>query len=180
VENVTDSSLLSNVSLGAVDEAIASAIRLLRFPPRLEATFEQETGPQKCRQLIVRAYIGIILFDLFAIADWYKGPGIFSNSICLRLGVFTPIALALTLTLSRSPPPFIRESFMCLGGGVLSLATLFYLMTSNGGHPTATLHLSIIMIFFFLTVVQRIQFWYLVPTFLSFLAMYSFALATIL
>jgi hypothetical protein len=132
VENVTDSSLLSNASLGAVDEAIASEIRLLRFPPRLEATFEQETGPQKCRQLIVRNYIGIILFDLFAITDWHKGPGIFSNSICLRLGVFTPIALALTITLYRSPPPFIRESFMCLTVGVLS-ETLFYLMTSNGG-----------------------------------------------
>jgi diguanylate cyclase (GGDEF)-like protein len=171
--------MLSKFSLGTVDEAIASGIRLLRFPPSLEAAFEDETGTRRCRHLIVRAYIGIIVFDLFAITDWYKGPSIFTSSVWLRLGLFTPIALALTLTLYRSPRPFIRESFMCLGGGILPTAIIFYHMTLSGGRPTETLHLSLIVIILFLTIVQRIRFWYLALIFPGFLAIYAFALATI-
>jgi diguanylate cyclase (GGDEF)-like protein len=176
---VTDTSLPGNTDLAVVDDAIASGIRLLRFPSSLEAAFEDETGPQRCRQLISRAYIGIIVYDLFAIADWWATPDLFVTALWVRLGFFTPIALALTLVLYRTPPVFIRESITCLGGGILATVTIFYLMIVSGSHPEATLHQSIILVVLFLTVVQRIRFWYLAPACLTFLAIHALALAII-
>jgi diguanylate cyclase (GGDEF)-like protein len=175
---VTETSLLNSVNLSAVDEAIASGLRLLRFPSSLEATFERETGAQRCRQLIGRAYIGIIVYDFFLIADWLATPELFKIAAWVRLGFFTPLALLLTFLLYRSPSAFFRESIMCIGSGLLSSATIFYLMSASGGHPQATLHQSIILVVLFLTVVQRIRFWYLLPTCLSFLVFHAFALAT--
>jgi diguanylate cyclase (GGDEF)-like protein len=175
---VTETSLLDSVNLNAIDEALASGLRLLTFPPGLEATFERETGAQRCRQLIGRAFIGILVYDLFLIADWLATPELFTIAMWVRLGFFTPLALLLTFLLYRSPSAFFRESIMCIGGGLLSTATIFYLMSASGGHPQPTLHESIILVVLFLTVVQRIRFWYLLPTCLSFLVLHALALAT--
>jgi hypothetical protein len=97
--NAADISLPVGVDLEAVQEAIVSRNWLLRFPPRLEAMFEHDTGPQRCRELIIRAYIGIIIYDLFAIADWWATPELFSTALGVRLVFFTPLALVMTVVL---------------------------------------------------------------------------------
>ena len=150
---------------------------LLGFPPKLEVLFERETGKQRCHELIVRAYIGIIIYDLFAIADWWATPELFSTALWVRLVFFTPLALVLTSVLYLSPPVFIRESVMCIGGGALATVTILYLMAVSGDEPQATLHQSMILVVLFLTVVQRIRFLYLAPTCLAFLALHAFSLA---
>jgi diguanylate cyclase (GGDEF)-like protein len=163
--------------LKAIDDAIGARNRLLRFPPKLEAIFERDTGPQRCRELIVRAYIGIVIYDLFAFADWWATPQLFWTALWLRLAFFTPVALVLTATLYAYPRAFFRESIMCIGGGAIAVATIVYLMAVSGKAPQATLHESMTLVILFLTVVQRIRFSYLAPTCLGFLAVHVFALA---
>jgi diguanylate cyclase (GGDEF)-like protein len=177
-EFVTDTSLLDSIDLSTIDGAIASKTRLLTFPPRLEAMFEGETGRQRCRELITRAYIGIVVYDLFAFADWWATPKLLSTFLFVRLAFFTPLALLMTATLYWSPPAFIRECAMCIGGGALTIATIIYLMAVSGDSLQATLHQSIVLVVLFMTVVQRIRFWYLIPTCLTVLAVHGFALAT--
>jgi diguanylate cyclase (GGDEF)-like protein len=177
-EFVTDTSLLDSIDLSTIDRAIASEARRLTFSPRLEAIFESETGPQRRRELISRAYVGIAVYDLFAFADWWATPKLLSTFLFVRLVVFTPLALLMTSTLYLSPSALIRESVMCVGGGLLSIATIIYLMAVSGDSLQATLHQSIVLVVLFMTVVQRIRFWHLIPTCLAFLAVHAFALAT--
>jgi diguanylate cyclase (GGDEF)-like protein len=173
---VADMSLPEGTDLEAVEEAIVSRNWLLRFSPKLEALFEHDTGRQRCRELIIRAYIGIIIYDLFAIADWWATPELFSTALWVRLIFFTPLALALISVLYTSPPVFLRESLMCIGGGGLATVTILYLMAMSVPVPQATLHQSMILVVLFLTVVQRIRFLYLAPTCLAFLAVHAFSL----
>jgi diguanylate cyclase (GGDEF)-like protein len=163
--------------LKAVNDAIKAKKWLLPFPPKLEAIFERDTGPQRCRDLIVRAYIGIFIYDLFAFADWWATPELFWTALWMRLGFFTPVSLLLTATLYAYPRAFFRESVMCIGGGAIATATIVYLMAVSGKAPQATLHESMTLVVLFLTVVQRIRFSYLAPTCLAFLAVHVLAVA---
>jgi diguanylate cyclase (GGDEF)-like protein len=168
---------LKGFDLKAVDEAISNKNWLLRFPPKLEAAFERNTGPQRCRELIVRAYIGIAVYDLFAFADWWTTPQLFWTAFWVRVAFFTPVSLLLTAMLYTYPKAFLRESIVCIGGGAIATGTIIYLMAVSGKTPQGTLHESMTLVVLFLTVVQRIRFSYLAPTCFVFLAVHVFALA---
>ncbi|MGO9133647.1 MAG: GGDEF domain-containing protein [Methylovirgula sp.] len=167
----------TGLDLKAVHEAISAKNWLLRFPPKLEAIFERDTGPQRCRELVVRAYIGIIIYDLFAFADWWATPQLFWTALWVRIAFFTPVSLLLTAILGTYPKAFLRESIMCIGGGAIATGTIVYLMAVSGKAPQSTLYQSMTLVVLFLTVVQRIRFSYLAPTCLAFLAVHVFALA---
>ncbi len=175
--NTDDISLSASLNPKATDDAIAARSWLLRFPPKLEAMFERDTGRQRCHELIVRAYIGIVVYDLFAVADLWATPHLFATALWVRLIFFTPLALALTASLYLSPPAFLRESIMCLGGGALAIGTIIYLMALSGKSPQPTLHESMMLVVLFLTVVQRVRFWYLLPVCLACLLVHVLALA---
>src|ERR1700744_3236643 len=174
VRNAEEASL-KGLDLKALDEAISAKNWLLRFPQKLEEKFERDTGVQRCHELIVRAYIGIIIYDLFAFADWWVTPELFWTALWVRVAFFTPVSLLLTATLYTRPSPFFRESVICLGGGAIATGTIIYLMAVSGKSPQDTLHESMTLVVLFLTVVQRIRFSYLAPACLLFLAVHVFA-----
>jgi diguanylate cyclase (GGDEF)-like protein len=163
--------------LKTVNDAIKAKNWLLRFPPKLEAMFEHDTGERRCRELIVRAYIGIIIYDLFAFADWWATPNLFWTALTVRIAFFTPVSLVLTAILYTYPRPFLRESIMCIGGGAIATGTIVYLMAVSGGAPQGTLHESMTLVVLFLTVVQRTRFSYLAPTCLMFLIVHIVSVA---
>ncbi|HTJ02593.1 MAG TPA: diguanylate cyclase [Methylovirgula sp.] len=163
--------------LKTVNDAIKAKNWLLRFPPKLEAMFERDTGERRCRELIVRAYIGIIIYDLFAFADWWATPKLFWTALAVRIAFFTPVSLILTAILYTHPRPFLRESIMCIGGGAIATGTIVYLMAVSGKSPEGTLHESMTLVVLFLTVVQRTRFSYLAPTCLMFLIVHVVSVA---
>jgi diguanylate cyclase (GGDEF)-like protein len=168
---------LRGFDLRTLDEAIRAKNWLLRFPQQLEAAFECDTGLQRCHELIVRAYIGVVIYDLFAFADWWATPQLFWTALWVRVAFFTPVSLLLIGTLYTHPKPFFRESVMCVGGGAIATGTIIYLMAVSGKAPQGTLHESMTLVVLFLTVVQRIRFSYLAPTCVLFLVVHVFALA---
>ena len=108
--NTDNISLPANLDPKVIDDAIAARSWLLRFPAKLEAMFERDTGPQRCHELIVRAYIGIIVYNLFAIADLWATPHLFATAFWVRIVFFTPLSLALTASLYLSPPGFPAQA----------------------------------------------------------------------
>jgi diguanylate cyclase (GGDEF)-like protein len=167
----------TNADLASVDAAIQSRNWLLRFPGKLEAAFERDTGAERCRDLIVRAYIGIIVYDLFAIADYWAARELFWTAFWVRAAFFTPVALILTAVLHTRPRAFVRESLICFGGGAISVATIIFLMAKSGGAPQATLYESMILVVLFLSVVQRTRFSFLAPTCLAIIVVHILAVA---
>jgi len=104
-------------------------------------------------------------------------PELFVTTLVMRLFVFTPLAIACTALLFFSPRPFFRESIVCLGAGVLSAATIVYLLSISKNPPPATLYESITLVVLYLTTVQRVRFWYVLPTCLALVGVHIYALA---
>ncbi len=176
-DNSVYSSASANADLASIDAAIRSRSWLLLFPGKLEEAFERDTGAQRSRDLIVRAYIGIVIYDLFAIADWWATPELFWTAFWVRMAFFTPVAVALTAVLQTHPLAFVRESLVCIGGGTISIATIIFLMAVSRGAPQATLHESMILVVLFLSVVQRTRFLFLAPTCLAIIVVHILTVA---
>jgi diguanylate cyclase (GGDEF)-like protein len=66
---------------------------LLRFPPELEARFEQDQQQQLDRERLRLGILGTILLDFFVCTNYILDPSSVERSIILRFCVFTPWTL---------------------------------------------------------------------------------------
>ncbi|MBS0234465.1 MAG: diguanylate cyclase [Proteobacteria bacterium] len=177
MERVTGESIPAGIDRAVVEQAIASGFPLLKFPQRLETAFEYEGSPDRCRQLALGGLFGILLYDLFLISDWLIAPDTFVTALWVRLGIVTPIALLLIASLFLNPPVAMREFLVAAGGVILGAGSSLYLMLiSNGVHNDAQ-HQSIILILLFVTMIQRVRFWWSVPACLACFAIHAGGLA---
>ncbi len=150
---------LPPIDATAVDAAVRGGFRGMRFPAPLEARFEQETGPDRARDIALRSLLGLLLFNIFLFSDLALMPDAFALAVLLRLGVFTPLALAVILFMRTVPQPAIRE---CLQALVVVLsATVPPLLILNSDSPLREAgHHGMLLVVLFATMIQRIRFWY--------------------
>jgi hypothetical protein len=169
---VTDAFLSDGVDLSIFDKTISSGFRALKFPRRLEAAFERETGPLRCRNLTIGAFFGIAVYDLFLVADWWVTPDIFATALWLRLAFVTPLAFAMTMALTWRPPVFACE-LLATAGTMLAAATQLYLMILSRSLVQGSQNQAVVLIILYITMVQRVRFWYAAPACLGALALQS-------
>ncbi|CCB64542.1 putative Diguanylate cyclase [Hyphomicrobium sp. MC1] len=177
MERVTGESIPAGVERSTLEKAIASGFPLLKFPQQLEAAFEQEVAVQRCRQLALGGLFGILLYDLFLIPDWLVSPQTFLTALWVRLGMVTPIALLMIASLYLNPPVAIREFLVAAGGVVLGAGSILYLMLVGDGGPLDAQHQSLILIILFITMVQRVRFWWAMAACLACFAMHAVGLS---
>lgn len=177
MERVTGESIPAGVERSTLEKAIASGFPLLKFPQQLEAAFEQEVAVQRCRQLALGGLFGILLYDLFLIPDWLVSPQTFLTALWVRLGMVTPIALLMIASLYLNPPVAIREFLVAAGGVVLGAGSILYLMLIGDGGPLDSQHQSLILIILFITMVQRVRFWWAMAACLACFAMHAVGLS---
>ncbi|HET6389869.1 diguanylate cyclase [Hyphomicrobium sp.] len=177
MERVSHENIPAGVDSRIVERTIRSGFPWLKFPRRLEAAFEAEVGADRCRQLAIGALFGVVLYNLFLISDWLTAPDTFHIALWVRLGVVTPIALLLIATLYLNPPVGVRELIVAAGAVVLGAGSNLYLMLAAHGPHHDAQHQIIILILLFITMVQRIRFWYAVAACLACFAMHAVGLA---
>ena len=177
MERVSHENIPAGVDSRIVERTIRSGFPWLKFPRRLEAAFEAEVGADRCRQLAIGALFGVVLYNLFLISDWLTAPDTFHTALWVRLGVVTPIALLLIATLYLNPPVGVRELLVAAGAVVLGAGSNLYLMLAAHGPHHDAQHQIIILILLFITMVQRIRFWYAVAASLGCFAMHAAGLA---
>jgi len=177
MERVSHENIPAGVDSRIVERTIRSGFPWLKFPRRLEAAFEAEVGADRCRQLAIGALFGVVLYNLFLISDWLTAPDTFHTALWVRLGVVTPIALLLIATLYLNPPVGVRELIVAAGAVVLGAGSNLYLMLAAHGPHHDAQHQIIILILLFITMVQRIRFWYAVAACLACFAMHAVGLA---
>lgn len=177
VDRVTGDSIPAGIDSTIVERTIDSGFPLLMFPRRLEAAFEGEGAAERCRKLAIGGLFGIVLYNLFLISDRLTAPDTFHIAVWLRLGVVTPIALLLIAALYLNPPVAVRELIVAGGAVILGAGSNFYLMlVAHGQHHDAQ-HQVIILILLFVTMVERVRFWYAVAACLGCFAIHATALA---
>lgn len=172
-------SIPAGIDSTIVERTIDSGFPLLRFPRRLEAAFEREGSAERCRQLAIGGLFGIVLYNLFLISDRLTAPDTFQTAVWLRLGIVTPIALLVIAALYLNPPVGVREFLVAAGAVVLGAGSNFYLMLIGRGPHHDAQHQIIILILLFVTMVQRVRFWYAVIACLGCFAIHAAALAIV-
>jgi diguanylate cyclase (GGDEF)-like protein len=164
MERVTGESIPAGIDRFAIEKAIASGFPLLKFPRQLELAFEHEVAGERCRQLAFGGIFGILLYDLFLISDWLVSPETFLTALWVRLGIVTPIAMLMIALVYLRPPAAVREFLVSTGAVVLGAGSILYLMIINHGSPNDAQHQSIILVILFVTMVQRVRFWWAMAT----------------
>ncbi|HML30456.1 MAG TPA: GGDEF domain-containing protein, partial [Hyphomicrobium sp.] len=176
MERVTGESIPAGIDRSTIEETIASGFPLLRFSQPLETAFEQEVAEQRCRQLVLGGLFGIVLYDLFLILDWLIAPETFLTALWVRLGIVTPIALSMIASLYLNPSVALREFLVAAGSVVLGAGSLFYLILVGHNEHHDAQHQAIILIILFVTMVQRVRFWWAVVACLGCFAIHAIGL----
>jgi diguanylate cyclase (GGDEF)-like protein len=162
----------------AIGRSIAARSWRLRFPPDVEASFEEETREERCRTTIRYNYVGIAIYNAFLIGDWLLVRDVFVISLCLHLLVMTPIMGAVIYVLMQRPPSWLREGILA-GGAVLGTAAILGLMLLSNSPLRSSEHNSVVLVILFATFVQRIRFPYVVTAGLVSFVLYASALAAL-
>ena len=92
-----------------IDAALNGKGLSLRFPAALEAQFEHETGPERCRVFVRYGMVGLLLSDSFIFNYFSLLPDIAWRAFATQFGFVTPVILAVMVYVRREPPAFWRE-----------------------------------------------------------------------
>ncbi len=159
------------ISAREIEVALQRSWWKLKFPAALEAVFESETGPARCRRLIIYGFVALLLYDAYLLSDLRLVPDIFASAVLIRLGVVTPLFLAFILVLRFNPPPALRE---LLQAGIIVVVTTSILWLAAVSQSPAHVyrHVGVILVILFANVVLRIRFWYATAASLVSLAIY--------
>jgi len=99
-----------------LDEVMRTGLRGLRFPTELETRFQEETGPQRLRTLLVSSALVSVLFNWLLLSDWMMIPDVYETALQWRLFIFTPATLAGLFILMHMPSPRLREAMIVVAG----------------------------------------------------------------
>ena len=147
-----------------IDSYSGLRYRSLLFPVALEQRFENDTVARRCKRLWLEGLLAIVLFDAFLLADRLSAPMQFHRALWVRLGVVTPVALAVNLSMLFQPGRRVRESAIGLAA---FLAGCMHLWLQSGRDPvsSALAQLGIVAVLLFSNAIMRLQYPY--PVFVS-------------
>ena len=143
-----------------VTSTLEQGFRWLYFPARLERLFERETGHARSRHLVGIGMIWIVLGVLYTIAV-PAGPADADglNVSSVRLGVVTPMLIAVTFAIWWGVRPFARELLMMLANIVAPASVLFMVIFTQDSDVGVNRG-ALTVVLLFITVVVRLRFWF--------------------
>jgi diguanylate cyclase (GGDEF)-like protein len=177
MDRTTGEPIPAGIEPSMVESAIGSGFHFLRFPDAIERAFEEENSASRCRHLMLGGLLGVTLFNLFLIADWMSSPETFLTALLVRIGIITPIVFLLLGLLSLNPPVALRECVVVFSGVILGAGSNLYLTLLANGPDAPARHQSIILVLLFVTMIQRVRFYWSVFACLACFAIYAYGVA---
>lgn len=134
-----------------------------KLPSPLEERFEQTIAPQRATHLWYQGLIAIVLFDIFAVADYLIGDGTSADAILWRAAIITPLALIVNASMRWKPAKLYREGSV---GLVICVAGLSHLSLESGKSVASSAYAQagLIILILFANLVMRLRFPYAVCT----------------
>ena len=143
-----------------VGRALEAGHWSLYFPSRLERLFEHETEHARSRHLVAVGILWIALGVFVALILSAKtGPLPFGMNPAVRLGLVTPMLIAIVFAVWWGVRPAVRESLMTLAC-VVAPATMILGVMLTPGNDIGTNRGALTIILLFITVVVRLRFWF--------------------
>ncbi len=146
-----------------IDRTLSGGCHFLHFPPVLEAAFEQEIGAERCRQFMRRGLAALVLYNLLLFSDMVLVPDVLADAALVRLGIITPLGLAVLLILRMNPRPMVREGVGAIMTVVTAASIVAIARMSESPYRFDAEH-AVVLCIIFATVVQRLRFWYAAAT----------------
>lgn len=145
--------------IGEIERFSSKSFQLLNLPRSLEERFEQDTGSKRAMHLWREGVIAIALFDLFSLADFIIGEDPSVHTLIWRLGIVTPLAMMVILTMRWNPHKIYREASVMVVVCVAGLTQLF-VQAGRSTASSAYAQAGIIIALLFANVVMRLRFLY--------------------
>ena len=150
----------------------------MRFPAALEQQFLNDGAPARLRYLVLSGVLSLIVFNGFLGVDYLMARDVFDLAVQIRLGVFTPLAIALLLLgwfgrdwVLRTVPPLLVECLV-LVSGVFAAACLAYILAATRSPTGQYYHVGLMVVVIYANIVQRLRFWYALACSVAILAMH--------
>jgi diguanylate cyclase (GGDEF)-like protein len=132
------------------------------FPARLEQLFESETQHARGRHLVGIGILWIAVGVLYGIATRVGPVSTHALSVStVRLGVITPILIAVTFAIWWGLRPFARELLMMLAT-IIAPASMILVITFAQDSDAGVNRGALTIVLLFITVVVRLRFWFAV------------------
>jgi len=145
-----------------VTTALDRGFRWMHFPTRLEQLFECETQHDRSRHLVGIAIVWIAVGVIYGIVT-RVGPvpthGLSVNTV--RMGVVTPILIAVTFAIWWGVRPVTRELLMMLAT-IIAPASMILVITFAQDSDAGVNRGALTIVLLFITVVVRLRFWFAV------------------
>jgi len=141
--------------------SVEGGFRWMYFPARLERLFEDETRHARNSHLVAVGILWIALGLLSAIVlpEGDTGAAPFGMNAVVRVGVVTPILIAVVFAIWWGVRPFVREFLMMLASIIAPASLILGVMFTPGGDVGANRG-ALTVVLLFITVVIRLRFWF--------------------
>jgi diguanylate cyclase (GGDEF)-like protein len=149
------------LTVTAVEQALADNRWRLKFAPAIEARFEADTGAARRKHIIMATLLGFSFYVLSLVSDQRLLPDIFLTAAILKLAVVTPFALLCLVVVARTESPRRRESMVPATCIALMIVTI-YLTLSSASPLAAYSQYSAILAIIMPNLVVQGRFWYAV------------------
>lgn len=93
-----------------VSSILAGGKRELEFENPIEEIYTYEEYYNNRQSLIIGGFIALVIYNLFLLVDQNILADVFMTALIIRLGVFSPLAILLTLSHLKRHSSWIRES----------------------------------------------------------------------
>ena len=145
---------LSTVTLSEARACLKERGSSLRFPPAIEAAFQEQTRRYRARAVRSLILPSTVVYNAFLAVDWLVLPDTFWLSAIMHLGVVTPALLCAALILSREPGLLVREA---VGASIpiLMVAQILFIYAMNQGAAADQFQYLAIGIAVYMNVSQR-------------------------
>src|SRR5690606_16399529 len=149
--------------MAQIQQLLKQGFPWMLFPASLEQEFMAQKQGLRPGHVWLTGLISLLVFNSFLLVDYLMAPDVFQTAMWLRLGVFSPIALALLVLqwLWRDTPlgnPAVTELGLLLSG-LGAAATLLYVLAITASNMTSYYHVGFTVIVVYGNVVLRARFW---------------------
>ena len=144
-------------SAALIDATLARKGTRQRFPPILEARFERDTGPERCRMLARYGLASLILYNLCLFNYFAMLPDVAWRAFLVQIVLVTPTAL-LCLAYALSGPPPLRRETMHVLTTLLSLAASMAVWQASTSYVAVLFRYGPLLTLLFINVVAPARF----------------------
>lgn len=138
-------------------------LKILRFPVELEARFAKAMRAERVRHFVISAFVALLIYNMFAVSDWYVLPDMRFSGLVIRLGIISPIELGLFCLLYRKEmwfanQPLWKAEALIIGSGLLAVGGLALIIGLSDSPLHTLAHAGFAPMLVYGNVVQKLRF----------------------